>query len=121
MSQILFNPSICPANLSCSEAGNAPKGSGAVGLSVRVYCQGNRMPRGTVDKRIEVFTYSGYKADERPQYFLLRGRRLEVETIIERWYEPDEECFRVRASDGLPYVLKRKKVSDEWLLGEGPH
>ena len=46
---------------------------------------------------VEVESYSGFKADERPLRFRLGERWLAVEEVVDRWYDPDAVYFRVRA------------------------
>ena len=53
--------------------------------------------REKIDLRVE--TYSGYKADERPVRFELKGRKLEVTQVLDRWYGPDYSYFRIVADD----------------------
>lgn len=68
---------------------------------------------------LEVETYSGYKADERPVRFVWNGRRFEVTRILDRWREPDQMCFRVLADDGNVYTLRqhvRRQGAGEWTL-----
>ena len=45
---------------------------------------------------IHVSCYSGYRADERPQRFTLRGREFQVSEVDGQWYSPDAIYFRVR-------------------------
>ena len=66
--------------------------------------------------RIEVETYSGHKADERPMRFRLGDRWLAVVDVVDRWYDPDVIYFRVRAEDGDLYVLWHVEGSDVWTL-----
>jgi hypothetical protein len=65
---------------------------------------------------VEVQTYSGYKADERPLRFRLGDRWLAVEEVVDRWYDPDATYFRVRAEDGSFYVLKHSEPHEIWTL-----
>ena len=65
---------------------------------------------------IEVECYSGYKADQRPVRFTLKGREFQVEEVDDQWYAPDAVYFRVRASDGNYYVLRHDENSDAWTL-----
>ncbi|HTX14951.1 MAG TPA: hypothetical protein VMD77_06625 [Candidatus Baltobacteraceae bacterium] len=65
---------------------------------------------------IHVDCYAGYRADERPERFVLRGRAFEVEDVDGRWYSPDASYFRVRASDGNYYVLRHDEAQDFWTL-----
>ena len=60
--------------------------------------------------------YSGYKGGERPLRFHLGDRVYEVEEVLDRWYGPDDEWFRVRAQDGQTYILRRHTEDGEWSL-----
>ncbi len=63
---------------------------------------------------VRVLTYSGFKADERPASFSLRERTLQVEKIIDRWYEIDHNYFKVVADDGKSYLLRHDVNADVW-------
>jgi hypothetical protein len=65
---------------------------------------------------ISVECYAGYRADERPLRFTLRGRQFEVTDVEDRWYSPDAVYFRVRADDGNFYVLRHDEGRDAWTL-----
>ncbi len=65
---------------------------------------------------VRVESYAGYKADERPLRFQLGERWLEVEEIMDRWYDPGAIYFRVRTDDGALYVLRHAETSDVWTL-----
>ena len=65
---------------------------------------------------IRVECYAGYRADQRPQRFELRGRLFEVEQVDDQWYSPQATYFRVRADDGNFYVLRHDEVLDAWTL-----
>ena len=70
---------------------------------------------------LAVETYSGYKADERPVRFELKGRKLEVTRLLDRWYGPDYVYFRIIAGDGNTYVLRHETSdhgdsSEQWTL-----
>jgi hypothetical protein len=66
--------------------------------------------------QIEVATYSGYQADERPLRFVLNGRAYEVTEVEDRWYSPNATYFRVLAEDGNRYVLGHEEARDVWTL-----
>jgi hypothetical protein len=66
--------------------------------------------------QVEVETYSGYRADERPCRFTLNGTTREVVSLEDRWYGPDDEWFRIRADDNGIYVLRHSRVTDSWTL-----
>jgi hypothetical protein len=65
---------------------------------------------------IRVECYAGYRADERPLRFVLRGREFQVEELDGQWYSPAASYFRVRANDGNFYVLRHDEVQDSWTL-----
>lgn len=67
---------------------------------------------------MHVICYAGRKADERPIRFQLGDRDYLVEEVVDQWYGPDEIFFKVRASDGNLYVLRRRSstAEGEWSL-----
>ena len=68
---------------------------------------------------MRVHCYAGHKADERPVRFELVGSRdYFVEEIVDGWYGPSENFFKVRADDGQLYILSHPVASsdDEWRL-----
>jgi hypothetical protein len=74
------------------------------------------MSSDTFSQKLEVTAYSGYKANERPLYFILDQKRLEVEKIVDRWYGMDHDYFKVLADDGRQYLLRWHRSSDCWYL-----
>jgi len=62
--------------------------------------------------------YAGYKGEQEPQRFLLGEHWLEVEEIVKEWREPASVFFRVRASDGRIYVLRRgvEATANNWSI-----
>jgi hypothetical protein len=67
-------------------------------------------------KKIEVVAYSGYKANERPLYFVMDNRKLEVTRMIDRWYGEEHDYFKVLANDGKVYVLQWQRMPDLWFV-----
>ena len=67
-------------------------------------------------QEVKVVAYSGYRANERPLYFILDQRRLGVEKTVDRWYETDHDYFKVRADDGRLYVLRWHRSLDRWFI-----
>ncbi|MBW2713027.1 MAG: hypothetical protein JRC77_04680 [Deltaproteobacteria bacterium] len=71
-------------------------------------------------ERIEVECYSGYRANERPLAFSLRGKRFEVEEVVDRWYEgglpgrPELLTFKIRTCEGHLYLLRYNALFDAW-------
>ena len=73
------------------------------------------MSRESQGRKIEVIAYSGYKANERPLYFVLDERKIEVNNVLDRWYGQDHNYFKVLASDGLIYLIKWNRSLDVWF------
>ena len=67
-------------------------------------------------KVIQVSCYSGYKANERPITFTVRGRQLTVKQIIDRWYGVSASYFKVLANDEKIYLIKYDRDEDQWTL-----
>ena len=68
---------------------------------------------------LDVECYAGYKADERPLRFTPQApgaRTFEVKDVLDRWYGPQYECFKVRADDGNLYILRHNDRNDVWSL-----
>jgi hypothetical protein len=65
---------------------------------------------------IRVECYAGFRADQRPLRFILRGREFRVEEVDDQWYSPEARFFRVRADDGNYYVLRHDEEQDIWTL-----
>jgi hypothetical protein len=67
-------------------------------------------------KKIEVVSYSGYKATERPISFIVDNRKVEVRDIIDRWYDAEHDNFKILGDDGKIYLLRWQRTSDLWFL-----
>jgi hypothetical protein len=66
--------------------------------------------------KVEVETYSGYRADERPCRFVIGGVARDILTVEDRWYSPGDDWFRIRADDGNLYVLRHSREEDSWTV-----
>ena len=71
--------------------------------------------------RVTVQTYAGYRGDERPISFSLEGRILRIMDIVDRWYDPDHNIFKVLADDGRIYLLRYDMNADNWELDVSPN
>ena len=62
--------------------------------------------------------YARRKGEERPLRFWIDDALRVVSEIVEQWYGPDDALFRVRADDGIVYLLRQEtSVADgEWSL-----
>jgi hypothetical protein len=72
-----------------------------------------------IDSRLKVIhvgCYSGYKVNERPIDFTLRGRKLIVEEIVDRWYGVDHSYFKILANDQKIYLIRYDQDEDLWTL-----
>jgi len=66
--------------------------------------------------KIEVVAYSGYKANERPLYFVLEQKKLGVVGVVDRWYGVEHDYFKVLAEDGKVYLIRRHRLLDLWFV-----
>jgi hypothetical protein len=76
------------------------------------------MRGGLLDMRVRVECYSGRKPYERPVRFWLDDHQRVVEEVLESQYGPNDAFFRIRADDGIVYILRHDtSVADgEWSL-----
>ena len=65
---------------------------------------------------IRVECYAGYRADQRPSRFTLRGHVFEIREVEDQWYSPGAIYFRVRTEDGDYFVLRHDEAQDVWSL-----
>ena len=69
---------------------------------------------------IDVLSYSGSKGDERPVTFILRGLRIDIVEIRDRWIEEGSEdrkrkrYFRIKGSDGNTHRIYFDENVQEW-------
>jgi hypothetical protein len=75
---------------------------------------GARYTKGMAEILVEC--YAGFRADERPLRFTLRGRVFEVAEVEDRWYSPGAIYFRIRADDGNFYIVRHDEGRDAWTL-----
>lgn len=69
-----------------------------------------------IEKHVQVETYAGYQADERPVRVTIDGQTVEVVEVDDRWYSPGATFFRVRLANGERYVLRRIEAQEVWVL-----
>lgn len=74
-------------------------------------------------EKVQVESYSGYKANERPAAFVYQGHRLEIAEIIDRWYEgglearrPEIDYFKVKTTEGKIFLLRYLSLFDAWSV-----
>jgi hypothetical protein len=68
---------------------------------------------------IYVDAYSGYRANERPRLFHVDEDMFDIESVEDRWFDPNAEYFKVRTTEGKRYLLRYDLTSDEWTLQSG--
>ena len=77
------------------------------------------------DAKIEVIAYSGYRSEESPKAFILRGQRIEVVGVQQRWVEEElddkesKRFFKVEGSDGILHTLFYSEERLEWYWSQG--
>lgn len=69
---------------------------------------------------IRVECYSGYRGEQEPLAFWLGDRRLEVRSVADRWFAPEQRWFKVDADDGNLYVLRHDEASGDWEIAAYP-
>ncbi len=72
---------------------------------------------------IQVHTYSGYKADERPLKFEHEGKEHSVREIINQTHEEIvgkgmRRKFTVRTEEEQIFTLFHEEIKDQWFLEE---
>ncbi|MFN2644290.1 MAG: hypothetical protein ABR570_04820 [Burkholderiales bacterium] len=65
---------------------------------------------------LRVESYAGYRGEEEPRAFTLGARRFAVLEITDRWLEPRNRYFKVRADDGCTFILRHDTVNEGWEL-----
>jgi hypothetical protein len=73
---------------------------------------------------IQVQCYAGAKTDETPRRFTWESTLIEIDEVLDRWYQveskpewPRADYFKVRGADQKEYLLKHDLESDQWFLG----
>lgn len=66
--------------------------------------------------RITVECYAGHQGEETPRAFILGGRRILVDEVIDRWLAPDHRYFKVKGADGHVYIIRHDPIGDRWEL-----
>ena len=67
-----------------------------------------------MDVRVEC--YAGHKGDERPVRFELDAHEYVVIEVVDQWYGPDDDFFKVRANDANLYILRHHRADGNWAL-----
>ena len=72
---------------------------------------------------IQVSTYSGYKADERPCKFIFKGKTHTIKEIINQTYEEipgkwSRRIYDIKTDEGLTFKLFYDENQDRWFLEE---
>ena len=65
---------------------------------------------------VNVESYAGFKADERPLRFQLGEKWIGIREVADRWYEPEAVYFKVLTEDGHTYILRHSQANGEWTL-----
>jgi hypothetical protein len=71
-------------------------------------------------ERIDVISYAGRKGDERPVTFILRGLRIDVVEVLDRWIEEGfrdrvrKRYFKVKGNDENTHRIYYDEDLLEW-------
>ena len=74
------------------------------------------------DQKIQVFAYSGYRADEIPRSFILNTQKIDIIDILDMWIEERNQTmlrkrfYRVSDKDGFMYTLYHDEKKSDWFL-----
>lgn len=63
---------------------------------------------------IRVWTYSGYRGDEKPIRFEVNGVDHRVADIIDQWYGQNADFFKVRTRKDKIYILRLDRFDGMW-------
>ena len=67
-------------------------------------------------QEVEVKEYSGHRYGERPKSLIINGMELEINQIIDRWYDQTYDCFKVEVSRIGLVLLKLKRDDLIWFM-----
>ena len=72
---------------------------------------------------IQVSTYSGYKADERPLEFTFEGKKHTIKEITNQTYEEIsgkglKRRYTIKTDEGLTFKLFYEENQEQWFLEE---
>jgi len=67
-------------------------------------------------KTVQVQSYAGYRAEQRPVRLRLGEEWLEITEVEDRWYSPGETYFRVVLANADRYLLRHVEAQDVWSI-----
>ena len=68
----------------------------------------------------KVVCYEGYRRNERPLYFYLKGKKIKIKNVIKSWAEPEKNWFYLVETESKRYLLNFDEKNDNWFLIENP-
>ncbi|MGH7767295.1 MAG: hypothetical protein ACREQP_07555 [Candidatus Binatia bacterium] len=71
--------------------------------------------------RVKVDTDIVSAGEEKPVRFVLGGRYIKIDDIMDRWYSPQGSYYRVLGEDGNFYILKGPADDELWELVSFTH
>jgi hypothetical protein len=81
------------------------------------------MPEGSTNKKIKVYSYSGYKAEERPISLVLEGTERQVERILDSWKqeginagEGSRVYFKIMTEGNRIFTIFYNEKNEQWFL-----
>ena len=72
---------------------------------------------------VQVGTFSGYKADEKPRSFIFEGKTHKIKEILSQTYEEIpgkglKRRYTIKTDEGLTFKLLYDESQEQWLLEE---
>lgn len=71
--------------------------------------------------KVKVESDSISAGEEKPVGFILGGRSIKIENVMDRWYSPQGSYYRVLGDDGNFYILKGPAGGELWELVSFTH
>lgn len=65
---------------------------------------------------IKVECDEGAQGGGEPRAFSLGKQRIEIVSVVDRWFGEDYCYFKVDASDGAVYILRHDEQRDTWEM-----
>ncbi len=77
---------------------------------------GKIIPFSKLWEKALVRSYCGYRVNEEPRSLYRLGEWVPIDEVLDRWYDPDHNYFKVRTRTGDIYLLKWSSEEDTWYL-----
>ncbi len=66
--------------------------------------------------KIRVECYSGRRVNETPRRIFFGQRKIEVQSLLDRWLSPNHRYFKFTGDDDALYIIRHDSQSQSWEL-----